>query len=291
VYDRTPPELIVERAASADIILTNKALLAAPTLGRLDRLKFVAVTATGYNVVDTAAAAARGVLVSNVPEYSTDTVAQHAIAMLLELCNHVGRHDASVHRGEWTRSPDWCYTVAPLVELRGKRLGVVGFGKIGQRVGQIAAALGMEILAVSGRGARGDVPYPVTRLPLDELFAQSHVVSLHCPLTDETKGLINRRRLQTMKREALLINCARGGVVVERDLADALNDGTIAGAAADVVSDEPIRAENPLLAARNCIITPHIGWATNEAKSRLIHATAANIAAFLDGRPINVVNR
>lgn len=290
VYDRTPPDEIIARAASADVVLTNKAALSAASLARLDRLKFIAVTATGYNVVDTAAAAARSIPVSNVPEYGTDTVAQHAIAMLLGLCNHVELHDQSVHRGDWARSADWSYTVAPLIELRGKRLGIVGFGRIGRRVGQVAAALGMEILAPRGRTVPTDLPYDVTWLSLDELFAQAHAVTLHCPLTDETKGLINTSRLRTMMPGAMLINCARGGVVVERDLADALNAGVIAGAAVDVVSEEPIRRDNPLLAARNCIVTPHIGWATNEAKIRLIQSTADNVAAFLAGRPINVVN-
>lgn len=289
-YDRTPHDQIVERAKAADVVLTNKVPLTAQTLAQLSNLKFIAVTATGYNVVDTVAAAAQSIPVSNVPEYGSDTVAQHAIAMLLEQCNHIGRHDESVHRGDWAQSPDWSYTVAPLVELRGKRLGIVGFGRIGQRVGEIASALGMEVLTVSGRGKNARVQYPVARLPLDELFKQSDVITLHCPQTDETQGLINRQRLQTMKRSSILINCSRGGLVVERDLADALNDGVIAGAAVDVVSAEPIRAENPLLTARNCVITPHIAWATNEAKTRLIQATAANIAAFRAGKPINVVN-
>jgi glycerate dehydrogenase len=290
VHDRTPPEQVVERAAGADIVLTNKAPLTADSLGRLDRLKFISVTATGHNVVDSAAAAARSVPVSNVPEYGTDTVAQHVIALLLELCNRVGLHDESVHRGDWVRSPDWCYTLAPLVELRGKRIGIVGFGRIGRKVGEIAAALGMEVIASRGRSQPPQVPYPVTQASLDDLFAQSDVVTLHVPLTEQTEGMINGQRLRTMKRAAMLINCARGGLVVEQDLADALNAGVIAGAAVDVVSAEPIRPENPLLSARNCILTPHIAWATTEAKRRLIDATAANIAAFLAGKPINVVN-
>lgn len=290
VYDRTPPDQIIERAAPADIVLTNKAPLTAQSLGRLERLKFISVTATGYNVVDTAAAAARSIPVSNVPEYGTDAVAQHAIALLLEMCNRVGPHDQSVHRGEWSKSADWSYTVGPLVELRGKRLGVIGFGRIGSKVGEIAAALGMEVSAVRGRSAQPALGYDVTWLGLDELFAQSHVITLHCPLTDQTKGLIDAPRLRTMRRESMLINCARGGVVVEQDLADALNGGVIAGAAVDVVSEEPIHPNNPLLVARNCILTPHIAWATNEAKGRLIQSTADNVAAFLAGHPINVVN-
>jgi glycerate dehydrogenase len=291
VYDRTRPAEVVERAAPADVVLTNKAPLTAQSLVRLERLKFIGVTATGYNVVDTAATAARSICVSNVPEYGTDTVAQHAIAMLLELCNRVGLHDQSVHRGDWVRSGDWSYTVSPLVELRGKCLGIVGFGRIGRKVGEIAAALGMAVSAIRGRTAPPDVPYPVTWLSPEELFAQSHVVTLHCPLTESTKGMVDGSRLRMMKPDAMLINCARGGIVVERDLADALNAGIIAGAAVDVASEEPINPDNPLLGARNCVLTPHIAWATNEAKARLIQSTADNIAAFLAGRPINVVNR
>jgi glycerate dehydrogenase len=290
VYDRSPSERIVERAASADVVLTNKTPLTAQSLSRLDRLKFISVTATGYNVVDVVAAAARSIPVSNVPEYGTDTVAQHTIAMLLELCNRVGVHDQSVHRGDWARSPDWSYTVAPLVELRGKRLGIIGFGRIGRRVGQVAAALGMEVLVARSSTAPADVPYKTARVSIDELFAQSHVVTLHCPLTEQTKGLVDMSRLRTMKPEAILLNCARGGLVVEQDLADSLNQGLIAAAAVDVASQEPMRPDNPLLGARNCILTPHIGWATNEAKTRLIQSTAGNVAAFMAGRPINVVN-
>jgi glycerate dehydrogenase len=290
VYDRTPPEQIVERAASADVVLTNKTPLAAHSLSRLDRLKFIGVTATGYNVVDIVAAAVRSIPVSNVPEYGTDTVAQHTMAMLLELCNRVGLHDQSVHRGDWARSADWSYTIAPLVELRAKRLGIIGFGRIGRRVGQAAAALGMELLVARSSTASTDVPYKVARLPIDELFAQSHIVTLHCPLTEQTRGLVDMSRLRTMKPEAMLLNCARGGLVVEQDLANALNQGLLAGAAVDVASEEPMRPDNPLLGARNCILTPHIGWATNEAKRRLIQSTAGNVAAFLAGRPINVVN-
>lgn len=290
LYDRTSEQHLIGRASHADIVLTNKTPLTAGSIEQLDRLKFIAVTATGHNVVDASAAATRSIPVSNVPEYGTDTVAQHVFAMILELCNRVGLHDASVQRGEWTASQDWCYTLRPLTELHGKTIGIIGFGRIGRLVGAIARSFGMDVIVCSGHSVPPQPPYPFRLAPLHELLGESDVITLHCPLTKETAGMIDARHLAMMKREAFLINCSRGGLVVERDLADALNGGTLASAAVDVVSEEPIKFDNPLIGARNCLITPHIAWATREAKARLIQKTADNIAAFLAGQPINVVN-
>lgn len=291
VHDRTPADRIVERAAGADVLLTNKTPLSRETLAQLPDLRFIGVLATGHNVVDSAAARERGVPVANVPEYGTDTVAQFVFALILELCNRVGEHSRAVLAdGAWTRNADWCMALGPLVELRGRTLAIVGFGRIGRRVGAIARAFGMEVVAVgSGRGPlRAD--YPFAELPLAEAFARADVVTLHCPQTPETTGMVNRALLETMKPTAFLVNTARGGLVVEADLARALNDGTIAGAAVDVVSREPIAADNPLLRARNIVVTPHIAWATLEARRRLMATVAENIAAWKAGTPQNVVN-
>jgi glycerate dehydrogenase len=318
VYDRTPAEQIVERAGPAQIVLTNKTPLDGPILAALPGLRFISVLATGYNVVDVASARRQGILVSNVPEYGTDSVAQHVIALLLALIHHPEQHDRLVRQGDWQRRGDFCFWDAPLMELAGKRMGIVGFGRIGRRVGRLAHALGMEVLAYDpGKGDwdllceapegpfRQKVPVPfshpgsgtappdnqsVAWRSLDALFAEADVISLHCPLGADNQGMVNRARLATMKPSALLINTARGGLVNERDLADALNEGRIAGAAVDVLSREPAAADNPLLAAKNCLITPHIAWATLEARRRLMAVTARNIAAFLRGQPINVVN-
>jgi len=290
VYDRTPDEQIISRAAGAEIILTNKTPLSAETLGQLAELRFVSVLATGYNVVDVLAARERGVPVSNVPIYGTDSVAQHVFALLLEMCGHVGLHDAAVRQGQWSASEDFCFWSAPLVELAGKTMGIVGFGRIGRRVGQIAHAMGMGVLACDV--ARGQAPpyTPFGWAELDELFASSDVVSLHCPLTGENEGFVNGALFGRMKKGAMFINTARGALVVESDLAEALASGRPAGAAVDVVSAEPIKPDNPLLGAKNCIITPHIAWASLEARRRLTKTTARNVAAFLAGKPINVVN-
>ncbi len=290
IYDRTPAELIVSRAAGADIIVTNKTPLTAETLTQLPQLKFIAVLATGYNIVDVVAAKACGIPVSNVPIYGTDSVAQFVLALLLELCHHVGHHSHQVHAGRWSSSIDFCFWDTPLVELAGKTMGLVGFGRIGRRVGELAHAFGMKVCAYT----RSRGPEPAYAgfewRSLEEIFRSCDVVSLHCPLTEENQGMVDRHLLGLMKPTALLINTARGLLVNEADLADALNRGVLAGAAVDVVSREPIAQANPLLAARNCIITPHIAWATLEARHRLMQTTADNIAAFLKGTPINVVN-
>ena len=290
VYDRTSSDDIVERVADADIILTNKTPLRAETLAQLPRLRFIAELATGYDNVDIVAAGKRGIPVANVPEYGTDSVAQHTMALVLELCNRVGEHAAAVQEGEWSESPYFSFWKAPLLELAGKRLGIIGFGHIGQRVGAIAHSFGMEILAFNPHRKRLSTPFPVTWLELQSIFAEADLVSLHCPLTTDNTGFVNEGLLKTMKQSAFLINTARGKLVNEADLARALDNGVIAGAALDVVSREPIAPDNPLLRARNCLITPHIAWASIDARRRLTATTVRNIEAFLQGKPLNIVN-
>lgn len=290
VYDRTDPEDIVSRTAGAEIVLTNKTPLQEGSLTRMPHLRLIAVLATGYNVVDVAAAGLLGIPVVNVPEYGTASVAQHAIALLLELSNRVGLHGEAVRHGEWLQSHDFCFSRSPLVELAGKRFGVVGFGRIGQQTARIAHALGMKILACNHRQKYAPPDLPVTWVDLQELFAGADVVSLHCPLTRDNGGFVNARLLSSMKRTAFLINTARGALIEEWALAEALHTGSIAGAALDVLSREPHTPDNPLITAPNCIITPHVAWATREARQRLMAATAGNIRAFLAGKPINIVN-
>lgn len=290
VYDRTPDDLIIERARDAEVIVTNKTALLAETIGRLPKLRFITVLATGHDVVDAEAARRRGIPVSNVPDYATDSVAQFVFALLLELCHHVGEHDRAVKDGEWSRSGEFCFWKTPLVELCGKRMGIVGFGRIGRRVGELAHAFGMDVLASRVRESDPPEYEPFAWRTVPEIFAEADVVTLHCPQTAENTGVVNADLLGRMKPGAFLINTARGGLVVEQDLADALNAGRIAGAAADVAAAEPIAAESPLLTARNCILTPHIAWAALAARRRLMKTTARNIAAFITGSPINVVN-
>ena len=290
VYDRTPPELILERCQGARIVLTNKTPLRQEALSGLPELKLICVLATGYNVVDLEAAAALGIPVVNVPEYGSLSVAQHAIALLLELTNRVALYDAAVKRGEWSKAPDFTFMKLPLIELAGKSLGIVGLGRIGSSVAAIAAALGMEILAHNPRRRSAPEGIPVQWLDLDQLFSRADVVSLHCPLSAENQGMVDGARLSLMRPHALLINTSRGGLVRESDLARALNGGVIAGAALDVAVQEPIAPDNPLLTAKNCIITPHVAWASLAARSRLMATTARNIAAFLAGKPQHVVN-
>ncbi len=290
VYDRTSSQQVLERAADADVVLTNKTPLPAQTLARLPRLQFVAVLATGYNVVDVAAARRRGVPVANVPEYGTDSVAQHTIALLLELCHQIGSHHTAVRTGEWTRSADFCFWRASPIELAGLTMGIVGFGRIGRRVGELAHAFGMNVIAAGG--SRRDYPpyQPFAWKVISDLFAEADVVSLHCPQTSENTKFVNSELLRILKPSALLLNTARGGLVDEQALAEALNSGQLAGAAVDVVSTEPPDAANPLLSARNCVITPHIAWASLAARRRLMEQTFRNVEAFLSGTPINVVN-
>ncbi len=287
VHDRTDDADIVPRARDARIVLTNKTMLSRDVIAALPALECICVLATGYNVVDVAAAKERGVIVCNVPEYSTPNVAQAVFALILELTNRTGHHDRTVHEGRWAACEDFCYWDGELVELAGLTLGIVGYGRIGQAVARVGRAFDMRILA-HRRSATGTVEGG-DYADIDRLFSESDIVSLHCPLTPDTKDLVNAARLATMKRTAFLINTARGGLVNEADLAAALDAGTIAGAGLDVLSVEPPPASNPLLAARHCVITPHIAWATRNARRRLIDATAANVAAFLAGAPRNVV--
>jgi glycerate dehydrogenase len=288
IHDRTPENEVVERCRDAAVVVTNKVPLTKATLQQLPHLKFISVLATGYNIVDIEAARAQGVPVSNVPAYGTASVAQHTFALLLELTNHVGLHAQSVAAGEWQHSPDFAYTKKPVMELAGKTLGIVGFGHIGQQTARIGAAFGMKILYNSRSEKKTEW---ATFADMEKLFAQSDAVSLHCPLTPENNGFVNKAMLSLMKQSAFLINTARGPLIQEQDLADALNNGTIAGAALDVLSVEPPRETNPLLKARNCIITPHIAWISLEARQRIMAITAQNIANFLKGDAINVVNK
>jgi len=288
IHERTAAADIVARAEKADILLTNKCPLRRETLERLPRLRFIGVTATGVNVVDIEAARERGIVVCNVPAYGTASVAQHVFALLLELTQRTGHHARTVTDGRWSTGPDFCYWDFPLVELAGLTLGIVGYGEIGRAVARIASAFGMQVLAAT-RTPRGSEA-GVTFAGMDEVFSRADVVTLHCPLTAETTGLINARRLTSMKPTAFIINTGRGPLVVEADLAEALNAGRIAGAGLDVLSVEPPSPDNPLLRAKNCIITPHIAWATRASRARLMDAVVANVRAFLAGRPQNVVN-
>jgi glycerate dehydrogenase len=288
IHDRTAPTDVVARAAAAEVVLTNKVVLSREVLAQLPRLRYVGVLATGYNVVDTAAARERGVPVTNVPAYSTASVAQLVFAHLLHLANNVAGHDAAVHRGRWSTNPDFCFWLTPQVELAGLTLGIVGYGQIGQAVAAIGRALGMTILS-STRTPRPASP-EVTWVELDELFRRSDAVTLHCPLTADTKHLVNARRLALMKPTAWLINTGRGPLVDEAALAAALHAGQLAGAAVDVVSTEPPPATNPLLGAPRCVFTPHLAWATQAARRRLLATVIANLAAWQRGAPQNVVN-
>jgi glycerate dehydrogenase len=289
IYDRTPLDQVASRAADAELVLTNKTLVDRAVIEALPRLRYIGVLATGHNIVDTAAARQRGIPVCNVPDYGTPNVAQATFALLLELTNRVGHHAHSVREGRWTDSPDFCYWDYPQVELAGLTLGLVGLGRIGRAVARIAAAFGMTVLACdpSPPAMTGD---EIRLASLDELFRSSDVVSLHCPLTADNRELVQAARLALMKPAAYLLNTARGGLVRDVDLAAALNADRLAGAGLDVLSVEPPLRENPLLTAKNCVITPHIAWATRAARERMIQTTVANIQAFLQGRPINVVN-
>jgi glycerate dehydrogenase len=287
VYERTSERELLERSRGAEILLTNKTPLGAAAIAQLPELRGICVLATGVNVVDVAAAAQRGIPVCNIPAYSTASTAQHTIALLLELVNRVGEHDRAVHDGAWVTSVDFSFTLAPLTELDGLTLGVVGFGAIGRRVAEIARALGMQIVA-AGKPREADPPW-LSRQPLDDLFRSVDVVTLHCPLDEATRGLVNAERLASMQPHALLINTGRGPLVNEADLVHALERGQIAGAALDVLSREPPLPDNPLLSAPRCIITPHHAWATLSARRRAMQTTAENVRGILAGKPQNVV--
>ena len=291
IYERSNPAEVLERATGADILLTNKTPLGKDILEQLPVVKFISLLATGYNVVDVQFAKQKGIVVSNVPGYGTASVVQMTFALLLEFCLHVQRHSDAVAAGRWSSSKDFCFWDYPLVELQDKTLGIIGFGDIGKKVADVASAFGMQIVAnsrtQSDQGHRKNFKW----VTLDELLRQADVVSIHSPLTPETTGLINKQTLQLMKPSAFLINTSRGPIIVDQDLADALNNGTIAGAGIDVLSAEPPTADNPLLKAKNCIITPHISWATKEARARLLDIAVNNVKAFLEGKAVNVVNK
>lgn len=291
VYDRTDDADVIARIGDAELITTNKTVIDRHTMESCPKLKYIGVLATGYNVVDLDAAKEHGIVVTNVPAYSTDAVAQFTFALLLELANQVGVHNSSVKGGGWVRSKDFSYSVMPTMELYGKTMGIIGYGSIGQRVADIAHAFGMKVLVSSRTEKKLPEGGWIRWVSREELFAEADVISIHCPLFPETKGMINREAIGLMKRTALVINTARGGCIVEQDLADALNSGRIAGAAVDVVSQEPMKEDNPLLTAKNIIVTPHIAWAPREVRQRLLQIAGDNMGAFLAGHPINVVNR
>ena len=287
-YDRTEPKDILSRIGDADIVITNKTPLTKETIEKAPNLTYIGVLATGFNVVDGEAAKRKGIPVCNIPTYGTDAVAQFAFAMLLDIANHVAHHANEVKKGRWTESPDFCFWDKPLMELLGKTIGIIGFGRIGQATGRIAKAFGMEVLAYDGyHMPNADCRY----VDLDELFAKSDVIALHCPLTSETEGIINKESIAKMKDGVILLNNSRGPLIVEQDLADALNSDKVYAAGLDVVSSEPIKADNPLLKAKNCIITPHISWAPKESRTRLMGIAVDNLKSFLDGKAVNVVNK
>jgi len=289
IYDRTAPEDTVQRADGAEIVLTNKTLLSSDIIERLAKLQYIGVLATGYNIVDAEAARKRGIPVTNVPTYGTDSVAQMVFAHLLNLTQNVAGHAQTVSNGRWCSAPDFCYWDTPLVELRGLTIGIIGFGRIGQATARLASAFGMKVIAY-------DITPPAQTLEmcemvkLEDVFRLADVITLHCPLTSQTEKLVNEQRLALMKKTAFLINTSRGPLIDEQALADALNNSRIAGAGFDVLTIEPPDEQNPLLKAKNCYITPHIAWATRAARERLLHVAVDNVAAFLAGRPKNVVN-
>ncbi len=292
VYDRTAIEnkAIIERIADAAYVFTNKTPVNAEIIAACPSLKFVGVLATGYNVVDTAAAKEAGITVTNIPTYGTDAVGQFAIALLLEICHHVGHHDKAVHEGRWQNSADWCFWDYPLIELSGKTMGVIGYGRIGQSTGRIAQAFGMKVLAYDTYQNAELVSDTCQYADLDTLFASSDVIALHCPLFPATQGIINRENIAKMKDGVIIINNSRGPLIVEQDLADALNSGKVYAAGVDVASTEPIQGDNPLLKAKNCLITPHISWAPVESRGRLMDIAVNNLRQFISGSPLNVVS-
>lgn len=292
VYDRSKlaETALIERIGDAEIVLTNKTPLSKTVINAAPNLKYIGVLATGYNVVDVEAAKEKGIVVTNIPTYGTEAVAQFTIALLLEMCHHIGEHSMSVKNGDWEKNADWCYWHYPLVELLNKTLGIIGYGRIGQQVAQIAKAFGMNVIAVDQQHAIHSTQEDVEFVTTDELFERSDVISLHCPLFPETQGMINAENIAKMKDGVMIVNSSRGPLINEADLAQALNAGKVGAAAVDVVSQEPITADNPLLTAKNMIITPHIAWATKEARSRLMAIAVENATAFIAGNPVNVVN-
>ena len=288
VYDRTSRSEIIERCKEAEIILSNKTEFSEESIGKLNNVRLISVLATGYNVIDISAAKNRGIVVCNVPAYGTESVAQHTFALILELANKISLHSASVAHGDWQQSPDYSYSIKPLIELAGKTLGIVGLGNIGLQTAKLANAFGMKVIYNSRNNKHTTL---AAFKSMEDVFSESDFISLHCPLTETNKEFVNKHFLQLMKPTAYLVNTARGQLINEQDLADALNNNDIAGAALDVLSKEPPDSSNPLLTAKNCIITPHNAWSTSEARQRIIDITVENIKAFLSGHPINVVNK
>ncbi|MBN2029824.1 D-2-hydroxyacid dehydrogenase [bacterium] len=289
IYDRTSPENVFERSKEADILLTNKVMLTKEIINRLPHLKYIGVMATGYNVVDIEAARRKNIPVTNVPAYGTQSVVQMVFAHLLHFTQHVAHHAETVRHGKWTQAPDFCYWDEALIELENLTMGIIGFGKIGRRVSEVATALGMKVL-INDLAPVSDLPKNIRQVDTPTIFRESDVLTLHCPLTKNNHQLINQERLSLMKKTAYLINTARGPLINEKALADALNNGRIAGAGLDVLSVEPPPEDNPLLRAKNCAITPHIAWATRSARQRLLNTLAENIKGFLEGNPQNVIN-
>jgi len=292
VHDRTgfAPDNVIKTIGDADIVFTNKTPLPKSVLEKSPSVKYIGVLATGYNIVDTLAAKELGIIVTNIPTYGTSAVAQFTFALLLELCHHAGSHSEAVKNGDWTKSADFCFWHYPLIELAGKNMGLIGFGRIGQATAKIAQAFGLNVLAFDSYQNPTLVSNTCRYVSLDELLKNSEIISLHCPLSDSTKGIINKNTISKMKDGVMIINTSRGPLVDEQDLCDALNSGKVAGAAVDVVSAEPIAATNPLLMAKNCIITPHIAWAPKESRTRLMKIAVENLAAFAAGNPVNIVN-
>jgi glycerate dehydrogenase len=291
IYDRTPEELVIERSAGVEILLTNKTPVNRRAIGHLQNLRYISVMATGYNIVDVEAATEHGIPVANVPTYGTDSVAQMTFALILELTQHAGYHSQSVHRGNWTGSKDWCFWEFPLRELAGLTIGIIGYGRIGKTVGKIANAFGMNVLVFDPQKSPDDLEEYVTSCELTVLLKESDIITLHCPLTADNSQFINKANIAHIKKSAFLINTSRGQLINERDLADALNHEQLAGAGLDVLSSEPPAADNPLLRAKNTIITPHIAWATQAARKRLMKTVVRNVSSFLQGQPENVVNQ
>lgn len=294
IYDRTSlidVQEAINRIEDAEIVFTNKTPISKTLFEACPNIKFIGVLATGYNVVDINAAKEKGVIVTNIPAYGTAVVGQFTIALLLEICHHIGHHNIAVHEGKWENNKDWCFWDYPLIELDGKVMGIIGYGRIGQATGKIAQALGMKVLAYDEYKNPSLETKTCKYVELDELLKQSDVIALHCPLFPNTQGIINKENIAKMKDGVIIINDSRGPLIVEQDLADALNSGKVAAAGLDVVSTEPIKGNNPLLNAKNCILTPHIAWASKESRKRLMDIAVNNLQAFIDGNPINVVNK
>lgn len=291
IYERTPEGKILERARDADVIFTNKTPLTKEIFQKMPKLKYVGVLATGYNVVDVEAAKKQGITVTNIPTYGTSAVAQMTFALLLEMCHHVWIHSEEVKKGAWASCPDFCFWNYPLIELKEKTIGIIGFGRIGQAVGKVAQAFGMKVLAYD-QYQNKELEGPLLKYAkLDELLQESDVISLHCPLLESTEGIINKETIAKMKDGVMIVNTSRGPLIVEQDLANALNSGKVAGAAVDVLSSEPASMDNPLMKAKNCIITPHIAWAPKESRARLMNIAVQNLREYLNGNPVNVVSK